>query len=483
MAISLLWSNRATAASVPLSEKLIYRLSLDRAFAYVCADVKKRERFFEILSQWPVCAEDVRMRQAICRDFLDNPDLLERLSALCARFEELCLSQQQTDREARRLRANQLDTFHSAKNILQARALCLKRALLFVKAFDELLTEFAPSSAAIRTFAAACREITEGDAFSELVTLCAKYEQLGSSGFTDLKLTWDSEGRIAYCELIDHRYIRVADPDLRKKGFSLFKREAQEYPCERVRPPYGDAYANLAREALSDLSDTFAAVINQLWERFGRICSELHFYEVAMQYLTMLKRKNIPYCLPIITDGEMYAERLYDLYLAASAENASEVVPNDVCMHEMRGMVVYGGNGSGKTVYLRSIGTMQLLAQAGIPVPCEQAHLPLCTQIAAQFSEAEKEFCAENEAGRFEQEVRELAEMVDTLQDGALVLLNETFQSTAYAEGAEGLYHLLRYFSDRGIRWVLVSHLHPLEQMLCAHDVVILHTSKGFRMK
>ena len=41
----------------------------------------------------------------------------------------------------------------------------------------------------------------------------------------------------------------------------------------------------------------------------------------------------------------------------------------------------------------------------------------------------------------------ELAAMVDTLKEGSLVFLNETFQNTAYAEGAEGLYNLLKHFS------------------------------------
>ena len=70
------------------------------------------------------------------------------------------------------------------------------------------------------------------------------------------------------------------------------------------------------------------------------------------------------------------------------------------------------------------------------------------SQLATQFSESEKEFCEVNDAGRFEQEARELAAMVNNLKEGSLVYLNETFQSTAYAEGAEGLYPLAFFFSQ-----------------------------------
>ena len=81
------------------------------------------------------------------------------------------------------------------------------------------------------------------------------------------------------------------------------------------------------------------------------------------------------------------------------------------------------------------------------------------------------------------QEVRELAAMTDTLRAGAMVFLNETFQSTAYAEGAEGLCHLLRHFTACGIRWVLVSHLHRLEEILSPEEATVFHTGEGYRIR
>ena len=72
--------------------------------------------------------------------------------------------------------------------------------------------------------------------------------------------------------------------------------------------------------------------------------------------------------------------------------------------------------------------------------------------------------------------------MVDSLPAGSLVLLNETFQSTAYTEGAEGLSHLLHWFSDHGIRWILVTHLLQLDEYLKDLPVVRLHTSEGYRI-
>ena len=72
--------------------------------------------------------------------------------------------------------------------------------------------------------------------------------------------------------------------------------------------------------------------------------------------------------------------------------------------------------------------------------------------------------------------------VVDTLQEGALVFLNETFQSTAYAEGAEGLCPILRHFGACGIRWILVSHLKDLPALLSPEEAEIRRTGAGYRI-
>ena len=118
----------------------------------------------------------------------------------------------------------------------------------------------------------------------------------------------------------------------------------------------------------------------------------------------------------------------------------------------------------------------------GLPLPAKQAETGICTCILTQFSEAEKEFEAGNDAGRFEQEVREMAAMIENVSKGALVLLNETFQTTAYREGTEGLLPILQWFSVMGVRYVLVSHLLELEPRLLDENVTVLRTQEGFRI-
>ena len=484
MRVSLLRVASARPSATSVSERLIYHLSLDRAFTCVCTDINVRERFLAVLADLTDVTEDILRRHELIRTFQSSPDLLDSLCGLASRMNELALAHRGAGREEHRLRMDGHESAQSMKNILQMRAVNLRRALLFVKAMEELLMPYAAQAEALGEFYEMCHALTAEDAYAELLTYCTKYERLQLSGQNDLRLTWDEDGYICGCEVIDRRFVHITDPELKKRGLALFRRgEETVYPCARVYPNANSFYGDLIGEGLKELSQTCGAMTDQILQRFEALPRELEFFTVALRYLAKLTERGIPYCFPTLGGEGIRARRLYDLLLALSAEDPSRIVPNDVDTTVGRGgLIVFGEGGSGKTVYLRAIGAMQVLAQAGLPIPCREAQIAPCRQIATQFSEAEKEFCVGNEAGRFEQEVRELAAMVDSLREGALVLLNETFQSTAYAEGAEGLYHLLQYFSDCGIRWILVSHLHQLGDLLGAEDAVVMRTEAGYRI-
>jgi len=485
MTIRLLHRLGSASSANSIGERILYRFSIDRSFAYLCADVKKRKSFLSVLASLTNDREEILYRQEVLKDFQKNPTLLEQLISLTARFEALKESQKNAGREEYRLNADRTASPLSSKNILQTQSLSLKRALLFVKAYSELLTSCDLQSEGLLTFLGKCKAIANASAFSKLIAFCTKYERFSERDFRDFKISLNEDGRIKECELIDHRFIRVSDPELKKKGLSLFRKNEEEtHPCVRIDPGKDGFFEDLAVTAFSDLSRLFENLSEQVFETFESLADDLAFYEVALTYTNALKEKKVPCCYPIFTDKKsIKVSKLYDLYLLMSKPNPGEVIPNDFALSEKAGgLLLFGENGSGKTSYLRSVGTMQILAQAGLPIPCEGAELSVFSQVAAQFSEAEKEFCEGNEAGRFEQEVRELAAMVDFLEEGALVFLNETFQSTAYEEGTEGLYHLLKYFTDRNIRWILVSHLKQLEDYMEKGEADVKHI-RNFELK
>jgi DNA mismatch repair ATPase MutS len=147
-------------------------------------------------------------------------------------------------------------------------------------------------------------------------------------------------------------------------------------------------------------------------------------------------------------------------------------------------MLVTGRNNSGKTVYLRSIGTAVLLAQCGCPVTAEFAEISVRRRIFTAFARAEGELVPLSSAGRFEEEVAEIAAIVGDMEPDSLLLLNETFQTTAYDEGAEGMAPILAYLSALGCGFIFVTHLTRLIEMLRGTPgVTVMRTSDDPRTR
>ena len=151
---------------------------------------------------------------------------------------------------------------------------------------------------------------------------------------------------------------------------------------------------------------------------------------------------------------------LYDPYLAFKAyfENAhiGKICPNSFLKKNSDGgVLVIGENNTGKTVYTRSLGISQIMAQSGMMVTAHSADIRIMKQIITCYASKESH---EFDGGRFETEVRALKYILDKADDDTFIIVNEIFQSTAYDEGCDALYNVLSYMTYSGISWICVSH-------------------------
>lgn len=432
--------------------------------------------------------DDIIYRQDILREFCACEQLLARLNILFERFNEYRGEWLKFRSDRRHAASNQSLSNYGDFAQLQCRntAGILKRVLLLLRELRLLLGS--PESDGLRKLAAAVG-VADGDSFYELLSLCGQLEYRAPNHPTDLHIALDSLGRIVGAELCDHSQIKIVECDLEPKGWRArigesvsdligfcrgksFGSSQTENPteytpvCERVGNVNVSLYEQLTSQPYSSLADLMSDLAGQIFDCFAEIKSELAFYESALKYCRVLAERNLPLTYPTFGENTVI-ESLCDLHRSLTPAEYTEsqpIVPFDFKVDAKSGTLVYGDTGSGKTTFLRALATAQLLAQSGLPIPAGRAELRVYRQLFIEFTEAEDTLSEEYGAGRFEQEAHRIRDIIDRLESGGLVILDEPFQSTDPTEGARWLYNILGYISDIGGQWIAASSLSGLRR-------------------
>ena len=466
-----------------LGEQTLYHLSLDRALTAICPDTEKRAFFLSVLGKPLQCMEDIEYRRAILAELYSGADLFVSICKIFSALSRLKLESEEEKKE--QLKLNRLpygiSVVTALWNMLKTSAITLERALGLIRELHDLLDRSNAVSPALSAIKESTRRVCRSSSYEEALRFCQMIQNRSSEGATDLQIVLDEKGYICSSVIIDRRFIHYTDPDLKQKK-SLFHRSQQEEKSDPCAVFEADKrlFSGLSESAIKKLTAKVQALSERLFEEFCGYDRECIFYDVALRYLNALEEKRIGYAYPIPA-REYKIEGLYDLLLITEFPSPDRIVPHDLTLENgQNGAVLFGENGSGKTVFLRSLGTAQVLFQAGLPLPALRIEMPVCRNILSQFSSAENEKASTFDAGRFEGEVREIAQIAEQIRQGDLVLLNETYQTTAYAEGAEGLAAFLEYLRRGNVFFFAVSHLTELQNLVTTDTALLLRSAENY---
>jgi DNA mismatch repair protein MutS2 len=143
---------------------------------------------------------------------------------------------------------------------------------------------------------------------------------------------------------------------------------------------------------------------------------------------------------------------------------------------ESRQLIISGPNTGGKTVSLKTTGLLALMAQAGVPVPAEEAKLPLFRSIFADIGDAQS---IERNLSSFSAHVVNL-DRISRLADGnSLVLLDELGSATDPEEGAALAVAIATHFLATGAWCCITTHLTSLK-VYAANNAGVLNAAVGF---
>ena len=144
------------------------------------------------------------------------------------------------------------------------------------------------------------------------------------------------------------------------------------------------------------------------------------------------------------------------------AASDTEVVPIDVILpNDKRGLIITGPNTGGKTVALKTLGLICLMAQTGFLIPTDEANeLPIFRSVFADIGDAQS---LEHSLSTFSAHITNVRDMLATLAEPALLLLDEPGGGTDPAEGGALANGLLTVLKDRRVSLALATHLSPVK--------------------
>ena len=139
-------------------------------------------------------------------------------------------------------------------------------------------------------------------------------------------------------------------------------------------------------------------------------------------------------------------------------------------------LLISGPNTGGKTVTLKTVGLISLMAQAGLPVPCSSAELPVFEQVLADIGDHQS---IEQNLSTFSAHVARLREMALDATPDSLVLLDEIGSATDPDEGGALGVALVDHFRAAGAFTIASTHLTALK-IYGASTKSVVNASMGF---
>ena len=158
---------------------------------------------------------------------------------------------------------------------------------------------------------------------------------------------------------------------------------------------------------------------------------------------------------PWVSDQEM-ADRHLKLVRARHPLLTGAVVPVSVDLDREQGvMLITGPNAGGKTVTLKTVGLLAIMAQAGLHVPAEEAHFPRFDGVYADIGDQQS---IQQSMSTFSSHIANLKGIMSRATAHSLVLVDELGTSTDPEEGSALASAVLRYFQKIGSFVVGTTH-------------------------
>ncbi|MBQ7916203.1 MAG: hypothetical protein IJ315_05385 [Firmicutes bacterium] len=288
-------------------------------------------------------------------------------------------------------------------------------------------------------------------------TMTSGMEKIGSM---TLRFTLDDEMHVQGASIVALHKQKYS-----KGGFLQWKKEMMhtEHPWEL------NALKEMTTPTEELLGDELRFNQRQFYQRLYRMTLDLDdlyqdliFYLGALEYCSKMAEAGVSLCLPQILPMEHkgYVARNMINPVLVIMNPSKKPVPNDVDFRKGGEIFLLTGiNQGGKTTFLRTVGTIQVLFQLGWPVPATEASISLVDKIVTVFSHEENTAL---QHGKLGQELKTMKQGMEEATVDSLLLCNEPITGTSPMENLYLSRVVLTSCKVNGYKGIWVTHLYDL---------------------
>jgi DNA mismatch repair protein MutS len=315
------------------------------------------------------------------------------------------------------------------------------------------------------------QEITEGgviaDGFDDELDEVRATEREGRAWVADLEAKERERTGIDNLDVghnqVHGYYIEVTDSHLDEVPEEYRRRQTLKNSERFVTPELRrreDEILGAAERADALEYDVFREVraeVAEATDRLQALADDLADLDALLSLATVAVGPD--FCRPAFHDGDESLEIEAGRHPVV-ARAQEEFVPNDADLPAGSVALITGPNMSGKSTYMRQVGLICVLAQAGGFVPAQSASLPVLDRVFTRVG------ASDDIAGGQSTFMREMSELTDILHDAtedSLVLLDEVGRGTSTADGLAIARAATEFLHDEvGARTMFATHYHDL---------------------
>lgn len=155
----------------------------------------------------------------------------------------------------------------------------------------------------------------------------------------------------------------------------------------------------------------------------------------------------------------------------------SQVVPISIELEgARRELIITGPNTGGKTVALKTVGLLALMAQSGVPVPADRGQFPVFDAVLADIGDYQS---IEQNLSTFSAHVTNIDFISRTATADSLVILDELGSATDPEEGAALAVAIAEHFREIGSMTLISTH-HTSLKVYGANTPSVVNAAVGF---